>query len=180
MSKSSDDWYCSTCLASILLYNIFTNKNEHRMNSGIFYSDLADHLPIFHVTHLKLDAETNCRQRLARLINSATIAAFRSILETIDWSVIYNSDSTNDSYDTFSSLPISAYHKSFPLKPVYPESGRSSKPWFSKELFVSCNRKNSLYKQFQTNPTESNKSRYNKYRNKYNFLTRVVRKKIFS
>ena len=52
-------------------------------------------------------------------------------LETIDWSVIYNSDSTNDSYDTFSSLLISAYHKSFPLKPVYPESGRSSKPWFS-------------------------------------------------
>ena len=169
-----------TSTTATLIDNIFTNKNEHRMNSGIFYSDLADHLPIFHVTHLKLDAETNCRQRLARLINSTTIAAFRSKLETIDWSVIYNSDSTNDSYDTFSSLPISAYHKSFPLKPVYPESGRSSKPWFSKELFVSCNRKNSLYKQFQTNPTESNKSRYNKYRNKYNFLIRVVRKKIFS
>ena len=77
-------------------------------------------------------------------------------LETIDWSVIYNSDSTNDSYDTFSSLLISAYHKSFPLKPVYPESGHSSKPWFSKGLFVSCNRKNSLYKQFKQtllNPT---------------------------
>ena len=48
---------------------------------------------------------------------------------------------------------------------------------FSKGPFVSCNRKNSLYKQFQTNPTESNKSRYNKYRNKYNFLIRVARKK---
>ena len=115
----------------------------------------------------------------ARLINSTTIIAFRSKLETIDWSVIYNSDSTNDSYDTFSSLLISAYHKSFPLKPVYPDSGRSSKPWFSKGRFVSCNVKNSLYKQFQTNPTESNKSRYNKYRNKYNFLIRVARKKNF-
>ena len=50
---------------------------------------------------------------------------------------------------------------------------------FSQGLFVSCNRKNSLYKQFQTNPTESNKSRYNKYRNKYNFLIRVARKKYF-
>ena len=108
------------------------------MNSCIFYSDLSDHLPIFQVTHLKLDAETPCRKRLARLINPATIAAFRSKLETIDWSVIYNSDSTNDSYDTFSSLLISAYHKSFPLKPVYPESGRSFKTWFSKGLFVCC------------------------------------------
>ena len=53
-------------------------------------------------------------------------------LETIDWSVIYNSDSTNDSYDTFSSLLTSAYHKSFALKPVYPESGRSSNPGFQK------------------------------------------------
>ncbi|CAH3165213.1 unnamed protein product, partial [Porites evermanni] len=168
-----------TSTIATLIDNISTNNLEHCMNSGIFYSDLSDHLPIFQVTHLKLDAETPCRKRLARLINPATIAAFRSKLETIDWSVIYNSDSTSDSYDTFSSLLISAYHKSFPLKPVYPESGRSSKPWFSKGLFVSCNRKNSLYKQFQTNPTESNKSRYNEYRNKYNFLIRVARKKYF-
>jgi len=42
----------------------------------------------FNFIHLKLDAETPCRKRLARLINSATIAAFRSKLETIDWSVI--------------------------------------------------------------------------------------------
>ena len=54
------------------------------MNSGIFYSYLSDHLPIFQVTHLKLDAKTPCRKRLARLINPAAIAAFRSKLETID------------------------------------------------------------------------------------------------
>ena len=47
---------------------------------------------------------------------------------------------------------MSAYHKSFPLKPLYPECRRPSKPWFTKGLFVSCNRKNFLYKQFQTDP----------------------------
>ena len=100
-------------------------------------------------------------------------------METIEWSHVYNSDSTNDSYDTFSSLLMSAYRKSFPLKPLYPECRRPSKPWFTKGFFVSCNRKNFLYKQFQTNPTVSNKSRYNKYRNKYNFLLKVARKKYF-
>jgi len=149
------------------------------MNSGILYTDLSDHLPIFQVTHLKLDTESPSQKRLVRLINSATIAAFRSRLETTDWSLIYNSDSTNDSYDTFSSLLISAYHKSFPLKPLYPESRHPSKPWFSKGLLASYYRKNSLYKQFQINPTESNKSSYNKYRNKYNFLIRVARKIYF-
>ena len=44
---------------------------------------------------------------------------------------------------------------------------------------MSCKRKNALYKQFQLNPTTHNKSRYNKYRNKYNFLIKLARKKYF-
>ena len=106
-----------TSRTATLIDNIFTNNLEHSMNSGILYTDLSDHLPIFQVTHLKLDAESLCQKRLACLINSATIAAFRSRLETTDRSVIYNSDSTNDSYDTFPSLFISTYHKSFLFKP---------------------------------------------------------------
>ena len=144
---------CKTSTTATLIDKIFTNNLQLCMNSGIFYSDFSDHLPIFQVTHPKLDAETLCRKRSARLINSPTIATFKSKLETIDLSVIYKSDSTmNVSYHIFSSLLISGYHKSFPLKPIYPESGRSSKPWFSKGLFVFCNKKNSLYKQFQKKP----------------------------
>ena len=141
-----------TSSTATLIDKIFTNNLEHSMNSGILYTDLSNHLPIFQVTHLKLDAESFPQKRLARLINSATIAAFRSRLETTDWSLIYNSDSTIDSYDTFSSLLISGYHKSFPLKLVYPESRVLQNPGFQK-VSVSCNRKNSLYKQFQINPT---------------------------
>ena len=102
-----------TSSTATLIDKIFTNNLEHSMNSGILYTDLSNHLPIFQVTHVKLDAESFRQKRLARLINSATIAAFRSRLETTDWSLIYNSDSTIDSYDTFSSLIISAYHMSF-------------------------------------------------------------------
>ena len=141
-----------TYSTATLIDKIFTNNLEHSMNSGILYTDLSNHLPIFQVIHLKLDAESFRQKRLARPINSATIAAFRSRLETTDWSLIYNSDSTIDSYDTFSSLLISAYHKSFPLKLVYPESRVLQNPGFQK-VSVPCNRKNSLYKQFQINPT---------------------------
>ena len=62
------------------------------MGNGIIKCN--DHLPILPVTHLKLDAEPPCQKRLACLIDSATIAAFRSTLETTNWSLIYNSDST--------------------------------------------------------------------------------------
>ena len=96
-----------TSPTATLIDKIFTNNLEHSMNSGILYTDLSNHLPSFQVTHLKLDAESFRQKRLARLINSATIAAFRSRLETTEWSLIYNSDSTIDSSDTFSSLPKS-------------------------------------------------------------------------
>ena len=55
----------------------------------------------------------------------------------------------------------------------------SSKPWFSNGLLTSCKKKTSLYKQFQLNPTALSKLRYNKYRNKYNFLIKLARKKFF-
>ena len=47
-----------TSTTATLIDNISTNNLEHCMNSGIFYSDLSDHLPIFQVTHLKLDVIT--------------------------------------------------------------------------------------------------------------------------
>ena len=103
---------------------------------------------IFQVTHLKLDAESLCQKRLAHLIDSAKITAFGSRLQTTDWSLSITL--TLPMIPTTHSLVllISEYHKSFPLKPVYTESRHSSKPWFSKGLFVSCNRKNSPNKPY--------------------------------
>ena len=120
----------------------------------------------------------HAKKRFARLINSTTMSAFRSKLEGVDWSSVYSINSVNESYGTFSSLLTWAYSMSFPLQPAYSKPHRSSKPWFSNGLFTSCKRKNSLYKQFQLNPTALNKLRYNKYRNKYNFLIKLARKKI--
>ena len=67
----------------------------------------------------------------------------------------------------------------FHLKPSYRECHCPSKPRFTKGLFVSCDSTNFLYKQFHMNATVLNKSRYNKYQNKYNFVLKVARKKYF-
>ena len=163
-----------TSSTATLIDNIFTNNLELNMNSGILYTDLSDHLPVFQVTHLKMIVEPARQKRFLRLINSTTMSAIRSKLEGVDWSSVYAINSVNESYDTFSSLLTSAYSMSFPLQPECSKPHRSSKPWFSNGLFTSCKRKNSLYKQFQLNPTALNKSRYNKYRNKYNFLIKLA------
>ena len=162
-----------------------TNDFINLMTSNSLYpliskpTDLSDHLPVFQVTLLKMIVEPPRQKRFVRLINSTTMSAFRSKLEGVDWSSVYSINSVNESYDTFSSLLTSAYSMSFPLQPACSKPHRSSKPWFSNGLFTSCKRKNSLYKQFQLNPTALNKLRYNKYRNKYNFLIKLARKNSF-
>ena len=149
------------------------------MHSGIFYTDLSDHLPVFQITNLKLSIESPRHKGFIRIINPTTISSFRSKLEDTDWSPVYTAILVDECYDTSSNLLTSAYRKSFPLKPAGPKSRRPSKPWFSRGLFASCKRKNALYKQFRLNPTTLNKLRYNKYRNKYNFLIKLARKNIF-
>ena len=103
---------------------------------------------------------------------------FQSKLADTDWSFLYNINSANDCYNAFSRHLTPIYNQSFPIK-VVDESPHPSKPWFSKGLLTSCKRKNSLYKQYVINPTPQNKSKYKKFRNKYNFLVKLARKKYF-
>ena len=148
-NKRSEERKGPTLSVPFTEVSIFTNNLELNMNSGILYTDLSDHLPVFQVTHLKMIVEPPRQKRFVRLINSTTMSAFRSKLEGVDWSSVYSNNSVNESYDTFFSLLTSAYSMSFPLQPACSKPHRSSKPWFSNGLFTSCKRKNSLYKQFQ-------------------------------
>ena len=131
---------------------------------------------IFQVTHLKLDAESLCQKRLAHLIDSAKLTAFRSRLQTTDWSLSITL--TLPMIPTAHSLVllitenyiISHFH----LNLYTLNLGILLNPGFQKvSLYPVTGRI------LKTNPTESNKSRYNKYQNRYNFLIRVARKKYF-
>ena len=77
-----------TCSTATLIDNIFTNNLEQSMSSGILYTDLSDHLLIFKVTRQNLDVSPQCQKRLKRLVNLTAIAAFRSLVEPIEWSQV--------------------------------------------------------------------------------------------
>ena len=149
------------------------------MVSGILYKDLSDHLPVFQITHLKMVYNPPPRKKQIRLINLTNLNSIRSGLANTDWSFLHDLNTTNDSYDPFSNHLIPIYNQSFPIIAINSATSHSSKPWFSNGLLGSCKRKNSLYKQYILNPTSLNKSRYHTYRNKYNFLIKVARKKFF-
>jgi len=58
-----------TSSTATLIDNIFTNTLELNMNSGILYTDLSDHLPVFQVTHLKMIVEPPRQKKFVRGLN---------------------------------------------------------------------------------------------------------------
>ena len=76
-----------TPTTATLIDNIFTNNLEFNMNSGILYTDLSDHFPIFLITQFKLITNPYTRKKQVRLINSSNINTFQSKLAETDWSI---------------------------------------------------------------------------------------------
>ena len=140
--------------------NIFTSNREYNMVCGILYTDISDHLPLYQMTNLKLTTYPPPPQvELTRIINPFHINSFRSKLADVDWSFLDSSDSPNDCYNIIQNHLQTLYKECFPLIPVHSGVRRDSKPCFSSGLSNSCMRKNSLHKQYITNPTPNNKSK---------------------
>src|SRR6218665_795913 len=50
------------------------------------------------------------------------------------------------------------------------------KPWMTRALLTSCNKKNKLYLNYKKHPTSNNKAEYLKYRNKFKELKLAAEK----
>ena len=96
--------------SATLIDNIFTNNLDHDMISGIIYSDLSDHLPIFQTSNLKIENSPQSTSYKVRKITSNNIEIFRAKLTDTDWSVLDDSNTSPDqSYNYFSSLLATTY-----------------------------------------------------------------------
>ena len=97
-----------------LIDNIFTNDLDHDKFSGIFWSDISDHLPIFQITNFSLKTKTKPSVYHKRLITTHRIEKFRSHLISTDWNFI-QSPSPNELYNSFMGFLCPIYEKCFPV-----------------------------------------------------------------
>ena len=168
-----------TSHSATLIDNIFTNNLDRVMVSGILYSDLSDHLPVFQITNYQPQIYNTPAKFKTREITQSSIANFQNELHEINWDEIASFTSPNESYNRFSDILLPIYNKHFPLKTRHTNTNVGSKPWFSTGLHNSCCKKNLLYKNYLKDPTPANKLKYAKYRNKYNYIVKLSRKKYY-
>ncbi|XP_051919919.1 uncharacterized protein LOC127599747 [Hippocampus zosterae] len=139
-----------TVHTATLIDNIFINKIDHKMESGLLINDISDHLPVFAVFHNYFDRKAKSTTRITeiRLRTQRSIDAFKQDLEKQNWTEVYSNEDPNTAFEVFQSTIISLYDKHFPLTKVSKKYKDPSKPWITKGIENACKKKNNLYKLF--------------------------------
>ncbi len=165
--------------SATLIDNIFTNSLSNIWRSGVFYCDISDHFPVFHLT-----ATTRVKQQeikkssRVRVFNKRNTDKFGKLIDDVPWDNVYMHDDDELAYQSFIALFNSVFNKCFPLVNMLSKKEKSfSKPWFTPGLHKSALKKHRMYRKFMTNPSPLNATNYKKYKNKYNHLIRIEKEK---
>ena len=157
-----------TCQSKTLIDNIFTSDvtSQCHIQSGLLINDTSDHLPIFQMTDIGTNGNTNNSVYIKkRIVTDRNICEIISELEKTEWGEILNSDDVNKLTDI--------YRKKCPIVTSKVINKRHYKPWMTSGLKSACKKKNLLYKMFLKSRSKQSEDKYKTYKNK---LTTILRK----
>ncbi|XP_028408826.1 uncharacterized protein LOC114531415 [Dendronephthya gigantea] len=172
-----------TSHTATLIDNIFTNNIEDFNNSlnGIIFSDISDHLPIFHMFNSDLFGKNTDNANTViyqRVYNHVNMNNFSKAIKNASWDEILNeANNPEKAYNEFLELFLGLYEVNFPLKRKQ-NSGtidRNKSPWITNSILKSVRNQNKLYKSFLKIPNEKNKQTYISYKNKLNHIIRLAK-----
>ncbi|XDV36142.1 hypothetical protein PO909_005986 [Leuciscus waleckii] len=163
-----------TTHSATIIDNIFTNVRG-KLISGIFMTDVSDHLPIFIIYEKKsYDIVQDEFTTFIRDKSSKALEAFREVLKKQSWDRVYT-DNVNTAYEAFMTTLINLYDKNCKITKVNALTKKNTvnNPWMTNGLKNACKKKNDLYRLFLRSRTKDAEVRYKKYKNK---LVGIIRR----
>ena len=137
--------------SATLIDNIFTNNiNTRKSLSGLFLTDISDHVPIFTILEIKDDTQKHNKYTYitGRNFSEQNIKNFQDNLNAIDWSFINNHD-TQGSFSLFHASVMSVYNDCFPNRTVKLNKYQSNKRWLTVGLKASIKKEKEIVHQVQ-------------------------------
>ena len=170
-----------TSYTATLIDNIFTNNLDNCIFSGLFFTDISDHLPIFCLLYCQEQPNKpkDNSYIFFRDKNRDKVLKFRDKLENTDWAAVCEPPDPINSYAKFQCEYTNIFHSCFPLIKSKACSKRFSKPWMTNGLCISIKRKNKLYRKFRKNPSCENNTSYKDFKNKLNHSIRIAKRLYF-
>ncbi|CAL4060163.1 unnamed protein product [Meganyctiphanes norvegica] len=147
-----------------LIDNIFINdKLNHK--SGLIYSSISDHYPIFlSICNESLNYQENSQVIYCRLIDDNRIRKFKSALQLSLTNSLLDVNEASEAFSKFDSKFTELYEKYFPIVSKKITKKSLLKPWVTDILVERIKIKENLLK--LSNKGRINKSVYTKFRNK--------------
>jgi hypothetical protein len=165
--------------AATFIDQILTNNTNNMNNAGTLISDLSDHFFNFIATPNSQSPNVT-HQTTRRDINNDTINRFSNHLGAINWGNVIGCQDANMALDLFWQEFSTLYELNFPFKTFRANKNTQPKNNFmTNGLLISRVEKANLHKKTLIDPSQSNITKYKKYRNVYNTLIRCSKKLYF-
>ena len=153
--------------SATLIDNIFTNDIANsEIVSGILYTDISDHFPIFCIN--KGNSVSEAKNYInKRYYSHESTLNFIGDLENINWENVCSTNEAQLAFTMFYEKLCSLYNKHFPIKRV--KIGyKTRKPWLSANIINCIKNKNRLYIYSLKHPTDDNILKYKNYKRTLN------------
>ena len=153
--------------SATLIDNIYSNIFEHDILTGIFYTDITDHFPIFYIDYsVPIPCEPSFM--LTRQCNiKKNMTKFTTKLTALHSSVILTCEDPHAAFTMFHKEYSKIYDQCFPLRKIK-INYRNKKPRLTEALRNSMKTKNIPYVISQKHQTVCNVNRYKEYKTKLN------------
>ena len=172
-----------THASQTLIDNIYVKcSNKMRLSSGIFHTDISDHLPIFFYMETNKDIINKSPLKFTfRPLNETSIEHINDDLLQTDWSFL-ELGTIDDAYYTFQKTIDTTINIHAPERTVtIPYNKIIRQPWITKAIIISSKAKDKLYKKCSSKPkADSTYMKYIKYRNMFTKLKRASKNKYYS
>ena len=133
-----------TSHSATLIDNIFSNVPfDQSKISGIFYTDISDHFPVFNID-LTSKYEETTQTKYSRMITGRNIDRFCTKLANTDWNPVLENHNAQLSFSIFHEKLKELYDDSFPLTATKSKY-RNRKPWLTQGLKHSIKIKKICY-----------------------------------
>lgn len=147
--------------SSTQIDNIYVNTYEFDFTVYPVVNDLSDHdAQIIAFTEICTPIPRQSFTRI-RKVNRSTIANFAYLLSYENWEDVFSETEVNIIYNKFLNTYLRIFYASFPMIKV--KISRSTKPWITKGIKISCLNKRKLYLNYRNSSNVDFKNHYKKY-----------------
>ena len=169
-----------TQTSATLIDNIFSNKQTNSFESGLIYSSISDHLPVFYlnVSTQRSKPKADIKKRN---MSKANIELFKEKLVQKDWLPNLNDFNPESAFSKFSAEIESNFENCFPFK-IFKQDRRKTplNEWMNRDLLELRKNKEKLFKCKIKDRTEDSKNKFNDSCRVYKAAVREAKRNYYS